>query len=69
MLFGNYPNNQTDQLAWISTSNEGFSVKSAYHLEKNRTKHATGESTTTSFYSSAWKMIWQLNVTGVMKVY
>lgn len=60
------PNQQSHQLAWIGTSRVEFSVKSAYHLEKEINMQCKVGSSKATVCSSQWKRIWKINVLGVI---
>jgi hypothetical protein len=46
-----------------------FSMKIAYHLEKERSMQCKGESSKASVYNSVWKRIWKLETPKVVKMF
>jgi hypothetical protein len=56
-------------LVWIGNTNGKYSVKSAYHLEKERIARNQGECSTSSHYQRVWKRIWSLEVPGVVRTF
>lgn len=61
------PSGQPDRLVWIGNSNGKYSVKSAYHLEKERLSRNQGECSMISHHKGVWQQIWQLNMPGVVR--
>jgi hypothetical protein len=61
------PGNQPDKLIWRGNSSGLFSVRSAYHLEKERRSRDSGESSSASISSETWRRIWNLKVPGVVR--
>ncbi|XP_059436470.1 uncharacterized protein LOC132169451 [Corylus avellana] len=51
-----------DKMIWRATNSGEFSVKSAYHLEKERLDRLKGECSTGVRTQAVWKMIWGLKV-------
>lgn len=56
-----------DQLVWWPTKEGQLSVKSAYHLEKSRSSHINGETSSRVAKTIPWKAIWKSKVLGTMK--
>lgn len=56
-----------DKMVWCPTRNGMFTVKSAYHLELQRTINQTGECSVPSRNSMYWKSIWQLQCPSFVK--
>ena len=63
------PTQQDDKLAWVSTSTGVFSVRSAYHMEKERLRQCIGESTTTYLHCEIWREIWRLRIPGTHRMF
>jgi hypothetical protein len=58
-----------DKLIWRCTKSGDFSVRSAYHLEMERTSRMRGESSRGKDYSNFWKTLWSLQVPNSTKVF
>lgn len=63
------PTGQPDIMVWRGSTNGLFSVRSAYHLEKERLIRLQGESSRASQQHSVWKRLWSMNVPGVVKTF
>jgi hypothetical protein len=71
-IIGNIPVSkykQKDKLIWLATTNGEFSVRSAYHLEKEIQDRKNGESSNQARYQAIWKRIWGLKVPNATKVF
>jgi ribonuclease HI len=53
---------QQDRLTWVGNSTGVFTVRSAYHLGKERMSRDRGESSRNSRTVRVWRKIWKLNV-------
>lgn len=49
-----------DKIIWRPTKDGKFSVRSAYHLECQRSRNQRGEPSMTNSDNSIWKSIWHL---------
>ncbi|XP_042942660.1 uncharacterized protein LOC122276827 [Carya illinoinensis] len=56
-----------DKQIWAHTKNGQFNVKSAYHLEVRRKNKDKGEVSKKN--TEMWKLLWKLNVPGVVKMF
>jgi hypothetical protein len=61
------PGGQPDKIIWRGTSSGMFTVRSAYHLEKERCSRDHGESSTAFGFQKIWPTIWKLHLPGVVK--
>ncbi|KAF5477294.1 hypothetical protein F2P56_003944 [Juglans regia] len=52
-----------DRIIWHGTKDGSFSVKSAYHLVKDREMANHGQASTSNGLKEVWKKIWKLDVT------
>jgi hypothetical protein len=59
---------QKDVLIWGSTTGE-FTVRNAYHMEKDRTERNKGVGSTSSVLSSVWKKIWDMQIPNSIKMF
>jgi hypothetical protein len=60
---------QPDVLRWQGTTSGEFTVRSAYHLEKEKQERLRGESSTAPACTRTWKTIWSLNVPNSVKMF
>lgn len=58
---------QEDGLFWRGTANGAFSVKSAYHIHKERDLATTPARSSGVRHSTIWRNIWQLNIPNAEK--
>ncbi|XP_040990906.1 uncharacterized protein LOC121238127 [Juglans microcarpa x Juglans regia] len=56
-----------DKQIWTPTKNEIFNVKSAHHLNMSRKRRTQGDSS--KGISDGWKVLWNLKVLGVVKMF
>lgn len=65
------PHGKKNQLIWIGTLNENFSIKRAYlhHIEKERILEGKWECSKVSIYSSVWKRIWKMRILRMFKMF
>jgi ribonuclease HI len=61
--------NQKDVLTWRGTTSGEFTVRSAYHMERDRTELLRGEGSKSSGMSNFWKTIWGLRVPNPVKMF
>jgi hypothetical protein len=61
--------NQADKLIWRVTKSGEFSVKNAYHLEKEKMERRKGECSKGIKPQSVWKRIWGLNIPNSAKMF
>jgi hypothetical protein len=61
------PLKHPDQLIWRGFKNGMFTVKSAYHLEKQIRAQAWGERSTAGEMYTVWKSIWSMQMPDVVK--
>jgi ribonuclease HI len=61
--------NQEDRLIWRGTAKGVFSVKSAYHLQKELENSQLAENSSRRQDSVIWKYIWKLNIPNTEKVF
>jgi hypothetical protein len=61
--------NQEDRLIWRGTSKGVFSVKNAYHLQKDLENSQLAETSSRRRDSAIWKYIWKLNLPNSEKVF
>jgi hypothetical protein len=54
------PQSQQDRVVWVGTRTGFFSVKSAYHMAKEKMDCFGGECSTGDPYSNIWKAIWSV---------
>jgi hypothetical protein len=59
--------NQPDMLIWRGTSTGEFTVKSAYHLQKNMTEVAGATCSNQGSKAHIWKFLWNLKVPNAEK--
>ena len=59
--------NQEDQQIWRGTAAGTFSVRSAYHIEKDREMAAKAVGSSWARTSPIWHSIWKLNIPSVEK--
>jgi ribonuclease HI len=58
-----------DKIIWRATKMGEFSVRSAYHLEKERTERLKGECSKGAKPEAMWKMIWSLQIPNSAKMF
>lgn len=56
------PSKPPDQQVWVGNKNGDFSVRSEYHLGRERCELAEGGSSIPSSMANIWKKIWTLRV-------
>jgi hypothetical protein len=61
------PMGLADHRVWKGTKNGIFSVRSAYHMEKERLMRRGGESSETIQQTQVWQKIWNLHVPATVK--
>jgi ribonuclease HI len=60
---------QKDKLIWAATTTGEFTVKSAYHLEKEIQNRKKGECSNQGALQAIWKIIWKLQIPNSTKVF
>jgi hypothetical protein len=60
---------QKDKLIWAASTSGEFTVKSAYHLEKEIQDRKNGECSNQALSQAIWKIIWNLKVPNATKVF
>jgi hypothetical protein len=60
---------QDDKIIWRVTKTGEFSVRSAYHLEKERIEKLKGECSKGVKPETMWKMIWRLQIPNSAKMF
>jgi hypothetical protein len=60
---------QQDILIWRGSTTSEFIVRSAYHMEKDRTERNRGVGSTSSAPSSVWKKIWDMQMPNSIKMF
>ena len=58
-----------DRLVWSAAANRRFSVKSAYHLARNRGIIDRGESSDSSGMRSFWRKLWRTNIPNKIRTF
>lgn len=59
-----------NQIGWYGKETQTeFSMRSAYHLAKEKMQHHQGESSMANQTRGVWKKIWNLNVPGAVKTF
>ncbi|XP_059436284.1 uncharacterized protein LOC132169234 [Corylus avellana] len=58
-----------DKLIWRANTSGMFTVRSGYHMEKERHALQMGEGSRGSGYTNLWKKLWQLQVPNAAKVF
>lgn len=61
------PLKSRDKLVWNGTKSDIFSVKSAYHMEKQRREQEAGGCSTAPNLRVFWKLVWSLPAPTVLK--
>jgi hypothetical protein len=61
--------NQEDKMIWRASRTGEFSVRSAYHLEKERQERKKGESSNGARPLDVWKKIWGLKIPDTTKLF
>jgi hypothetical protein len=56
------PSGQADKRIWVGTASGLFTVKSAYHLQKELVQRAQGECSSDSGARQVWTKIWSMRV-------
>lgn len=60
---------QKDRLVWVGTKNGDFTVRSAYHIAKNRIEANHGSSSIPVGGSNIWKIVWNMKVPAATKMF
>jgi hypothetical protein len=60
---------QQDVMCWRGTSTGEFTVRSAYHMDKEHKVRDRGESSKAYRHSRIWKAIWSLKVANSIKMF
>lgn len=63
------PMQPKDLLIWRCTTNEEFSIRSAYHMEKELQSMRCGASSIQRDGELEWKTIWNFNITNAVKMF
>jgi len=58
-----------DVMIWRGSSTGDFTVRSAYHIEKDRQMFSQGESSNISVFNLLWKRLWSLQVPNSTKMF
>ncbi|XP_042974825.1 uncharacterized protein LOC122306461 [Carya illinoinensis] len=58
-----------DRLVWLGTKDGGFTVRSAYHLQKELTTGQKGQSSSGSLDFKNWTCFWKLKIPNAVKVF
>jgi hypothetical protein len=63
------PQRQEDKLVWVGTRNGEFTVKSAYHIAKEKMDRNKGSTSSPDSCTKFWKTIWKVQAPLVVKVF
>lgn len=61
--------NKEDMLIWRGTARGIFSVKSAYHIQKEHESSCLAEGSLRKDHSKVWKEIWKLHIPNIEKMF